>query len=480
MAIAPVPRLSSPARSHPPIRAYRAYLAQFTDYERQVKVAYRPTTYNLRRMRALCRALGDPQERFRSLHITGTKGKGSTAAMVAAALRAHGLRVGLYTSPHLVALEERIQIDGRPIPRADFARLLGRLVPCLEDLHPPGGMATFFEITTALAFLYFAEQKVDFAVVEVGLGGRLDATNVLRPVATAITCIDFDHMDKLGHTLAAIAREKAGIAKRGVPLVTAERAAEPLRAIERACARRGAPLLRAGPGGDLELVRFRPVWRGARPGIAAEVRGLGRTWRRLFVPLAGSHQARNLVVALGLIELLAARRLLRLRPAAVRAGLARTRARGRVEVIHPRPWPGGPGLIVDVAHNPVSLQGTLGVLEFYPRLTARGRVLVLAFSRDKEIDRMLFVARDAQAVVCTGFPSPRALPPAELAARLAATGWHWPRGLHVAATPARALARARARARPREWILATGSFYLAGELLGRLDAAKRRRPAARR
>ncbi|MBI3271179.1 MAG: bifunctional folylpolyglutamate synthase/dihydrofolate synthase [Planctomycetes bacterium] len=457
------------------------YLAAFTNYEKQTSIPYGPSTYNLDRMRALCRALGDPQDRIPAIHITGTKGKGSTAAMVASVLQAHGYRVGLYTSPHLLALEERIRVDGEPIARREFVRGMNALAPHLAALRmgevegADAGRATFFEILTALAFRHFVQAGVQFAVLEVGLGGRLDATNVLAaPAACAVTCVDFDHMDKLGDTLAAIAREKAGIAKSGCPLVTGESRAEPLAEIRRACAKLRAPLVRVGR--DLDLAAWRPEWKDGRPGGAVEVRGRLRSAYRLHVPLAGRHQAANAAVAVGLLEVLEERGLLRLRPSALREGFRRVEARARVEVVRPSPWPGGPGLVVDSAHNPVSIRALLEALAAYPAFAARGRVLVLAASRDKEPERFLFAADGARAVVCTRFRGPRACEPEELRDLLARSGRAFALGLHVARTPALALRRARALASKRAWIVATGSFYLAGEVLAGLRSRRARDP----
>src|SRR5437763_14611045 len=193
------------------------FLETLTDYERLRIVRYNTQNFDLDRMRTLLRKLGNPQEHFKTVHIAGTKGKGSTCAMVANMLQANGHKVGLYTSPHLVDIRERIQVNGAMIPHSDFSRLIRLIEPIVMRARP---MPTFFDVMMAMAFKYFAEQKGEIAVVETGLGGRLDSTNVIKTEVTGITSISKDHMAQLGHTLPKIAQEKAGIFKPGVPAVT--------------------------------------------------------------------------------------------------------------------------------------------------------------------------------------------------------------------------------------------------------------------
>src|SRR5690606_17774470 len=215
---APVKR---PVKSRSPSNYERAirYLHSLADYERLRIVRYTPVNFNLDRMRSLMKKLGNPQDTFRSVHIAGTKGKGSTCAMVASMLQACGYKVGVYPSPHLIDIRERIAIDGEMIAENDFARIVRQVQPVANKLKPA---ATYFDVLTAVAFKYFAEQKVDIAVVETGLGGRLDSTNVLKPEVTAICSISKDHMAQLGNSLSSIAREKAGIFKPGVPAVSVQ------------------------------------------------------------------------------------------------------------------------------------------------------------------------------------------------------------------------------------------------------------------
>src|SRR5687767_974315 len=216
---APEPKpvvIPDPSQSTGYVKALR-YLATLTDHERLRIVRYNSTNFDLDRMRTLLKNLGKPHEQFKSVHVAGTKGKGSTCAMTAAMLQTSGYRVGLYSSPHLCDIRERIQINGEMISHADLARLVRQVEPIASRMKQS---PTFFDAFTAIAFKYFAEHKVDVAIVETGLGGRLDSTNVLRPEVTAITSISKDHMAQLGHTLPKIAEEKAGIFKKGVPAVS--------------------------------------------------------------------------------------------------------------------------------------------------------------------------------------------------------------------------------------------------------------------
>ena len=215
------------------------FLSTLSDYERLRIVRYNHDNFNLERMRNLLRKLGNPQEHFRSVHVAGTKGKGSTCAMIAAMLQANGYKVGLYTSPHLVDVRERIVIDGEMIPQASFARLVRLIENMIGRLKPT---PTYFDVLTAIAFKYFADNKVDIAVIETGLGGRLDSTNVIRPEVTAITSISHDHMAQLGPTLGHIATEKAGIFKHNIPAVSVIQDPQAEAALKKIAEKVGAPL----------------------------------------------------------------------------------------------------------------------------------------------------------------------------------------------------------------------------------------------
>jgi dihydrofolate synthase/folylpolyglutamate synthase len=404
------------------------FLNASTDYERQA-VRYAPETYNLDRMRRLLELLGRPDRRFKSLHVAGTKGKGSVCHMAEVILREAGYRTGLYTSPHLVDMRERIRLDGRPVSEAGFVRAMNRMERALRRLRP-----TYFETMTAAAFLLFAERPVDYAVVEVGLGGRLDATNVIEPVACAITTIDYDHMDKLGRTLGAIAREKAGILKPGVPAVSSPQRPAALREIRR----RGRPF----------IPRIRVT--GSRGMLKFIVGDAGGGVQELRLPVIGAHQAVNAGTAVALVEASGAR----VSREAVRRALARVRLPGRIEVVSRRPW-----VIVDAAHNPVAARALAAALRSWP--PRRRTILVFGASQDKDARGMLReLLPGADFAIFTRAAGPRAADPAALARRAGRPAAIVPRVRD-------AVALARSLARPEDAVVVTGSFYVAGEALAR-------------
>jgi dihydrofolate synthase/folylpolyglutamate synthase len=404
--------------------------------------------WGLERTEELLAGVGDPHRRFRSLHVGGTNGKGSVSALCEAALRAaHPRRtVGMYTSPHLVSFDERIRVEGRPIDRELLLACEARLRPAIERTG-----ATFFEATTAIAFLCFAEAGVDVAVVEVGLGGRLDSTNVLLPDACAVTNVARDHTEYLGETLEEIAFEKAGIFKPRVPAVTGGTEPGPLGVLRDRAVDVGAPLTVLAPDAardirvGLDGTRFRldsPRW-GTR-----EVR----------TSLVGTHQARNAAVAAELLAMLPDD----LRPAweSIEAGFAGVRWPGRAQVERLR----GTTWVFDVAHNPAgvtSLAQTLDALEL-----PRPVVLVTAILRDKDWAEMLppLLARADAAVLTVAPSSPenRRWDPGEAAARLDAR-------IPIRVIPdfAAALQRAETLA-PHGTVLVTGSVHTVGDALHEL------------
>ena len=404
-----------------------SYLARFTDYERQ---AHSKRVYTLARMRRLIDALGRPDRAMKCVHIAGTKGKGSTAHMTEAILRGHGLTTGLYTSPHLVHLLERIRIDGDPIAPKAFVAVMNAMRPVLDRLRP-----TFFETMTAAAFVAFKRAKVAVAVIEVGLGGRLDATNVIEPAVCGITRIDYDHTDKLGTTLGAIAREKAGILKPGVEAVTSEIRPAALREILRP----GNPLSRVGKNLCIRNVT------AADSMLGFTLEGARCGPLRLRLPLLGRHQAENAAVAVGLAE-----RVAPLASHRVARALGRVSLPGRVEIVSRRPL-----TVVDTAHNPFSARSTRAALAPFE---GRRWNVVFGASRDKNVRGMLrALVRPGDRWFVTAAKSPRALSPAELAAMV--------KGSVPVATVERALRLAVKAARPRDLVLVTGSFYVAGEAL---------------
>lgn len=412
----------------------------------------------LERIQFLLRALGSPERTFPAVHVAGTNGKGSTAAMIASILRAAGLRVGLFTSPHLVRYNERIVVDGRPISDSDLDALAGELEASVRAAAaaPGVGQPTEFEVATAAAVAYFARSGVDVAVVEVGLGGRWDSTNVVRSAVSVITPIGLDHTNRLGTTVAEIAGDKAGIIRSGVPVVSARQLSEAAQVIAGEAEARGAPLLMAGRDFD---VRLREAGKG---GTAFDVRWRRRWLRELRVPLLGPHQAVNGATAAAACLTLresepgAAGLWAAVTDEAVRAGLQRVTWPGRMEVL-----PGAPAVVLDGAHNAEAAE----VLAETLRTVFPGErpVFVMAVLREKPVDRMLRTLLPlGRAVVFTAPRSSRTPPrePDELARRAA--------GLveTVAVEPSAegAVARARALAGPEGLVCVCGSLYLVGEV----------------
>ena len=415
-----------------------AFLFDLPRFTEQGAAAMKP---GLERMHALLGAMGEPHTRFRSVHVAGTNGKGSTASMAAAVATAAGLRTGLHTSPHLHDLAERFRLDGVPAPHAWIAGAVARFRSAFEAVGP-----SFFEATVALSFLYFAEQAVDLAVVEVGLGGRLDATNVLRPEVALVTSIGLDHADLLGDTLEAVAREKAGIAKPGVPLLTSAEGDGVLAALRETAEARGAP--------------FASVWDEVEIG-ALEATGDGlvfdlttplRIYERLAVGLPGRHQVGNAALAVRAAEL--AVTAVREDAAPVYAGLADVRKLGglaaRCEVVSRSPL-----VLADVAHNADGLRAALA----WARGLVGGTLYVLfGTMRDKDLTAMIGALAEAGAVVLpVGLPTPRAVAQDELRRALRAGGVP----VHDGADGMAGLAWFQRHADAADGLLATGSHLTA-------------------
>ncbi|HEV7501662.1 MAG TPA: folylpolyglutamate synthase/dihydrofolate synthase family protein [Vicinamibacteria bacterium] len=408
--------------------------------------------FGLATMRALVAELGHPERTFATLLVAGTNGKGSVVAYADSVLRASGLRVGRYTSPHLVHLNERIVTGGRAISDRALDEAVGSVRRAAETLARSRRLPsepTFFEVVTAAAFVHFAQARIDVAVLEVGMGARLDATNVADPLASAIVTIDRDHEAYLGTTLAAIAREKAGVLRRGRVTVLGPLAAEARRAIEGRARRAGARL--ADSARDTTVA---PEAKGG--GLRIETpHGVYRNLQ----PLPGGHQRANVAVAIRLLEEAGASGLavdLGRLPAAV----ARTRWPGRLQRL-----PGRPPLIVDGAHNPAAARALAEELR-----KQKPFVLVFAAMADKDIAEMGRVLLPlAREIVLTRVPGDRAASPAEIARRVKPLAARAYRTRTVGA----ALARARQLAGPRGLVVAAGSLYLAGEVLRSVAGGRR-------
>ena len=438
-----------------------AYLESLTNYER-VRDPEAMGRIRLERMQALCQRLGDPHRRFRSILVAGTNGKGSICAMAASILQQAGLRVGLYTSPHIEDLRERIRIcapavDGQEraeaseewISQDEFAALVTRLRPVIQELSDPalGGPPTYFEALTAVAFMHFVRCQVQIAVLEVGLGGRLDATNVVDPAVAVIAPIGLDHTDVLGADLASIAQEKAGIIKPGSVVVSGPQSPEAQRVIEAAAAQHGCRLLRYGQEMAAESIQQEET------GIACSIRGSRGRHAGLVVPLMGRHQAENAAVAVTAVEWLTDRGV----PyAAIRAGLQQVRWPGRVEVVRTEPL-----VVLDGAHNPSSAE----VLRATVRAQWPGRPvhLLIGMSTDKSREAMAAVVGPmAQRIICTKSRHARACDPEALTAAFAGMA------AEVLAIPDALDAYTYAlNTVPEDAVIViTGSLFLVGELRG--------------
>ncbi|NBB99874.1 MAG: dihydrofolate synthase [Bacteroidetes bacterium] len=400
-------------------------------------------------MEALLQAMEVPTDHLRVVHVAGTNGKGSTASMVAAMATAAGQTVGLHTSPHLLHVAERMRVDGAPAPEAWLADAVTRYRSLIERIGP-----SFFEATVALSLRYFVEAAVDLAVVEVGLGGRLDATNVLTPVVALITHIGLDHTDLLGDTLEAIAREKGGIIKPGVPCLTA--ATQPAVQVE-------LQGLADAEGASLEVVQQTTQLHGAAatgPHARGTLRTPVRTYEGLALELPGAHQWTNARLAVRAVETLGLAT-----DAAVRQGLGAVRKlaglRGRLETLHTEPL-----VVADVAHNPEGLQVALRHLRTIAP-DAQLQVL-LGLMRDKDLPAIArLCAAHAAGVTPVEGLSDRAVPAADVAAALRAAGV----SVHAPTTVAEGLPAFLTTADPSDALLATGSHQVVAPVVQHLSAA---------
>ena len=420
-----------------------------TDYERGERPelpAYAERVWRLDRVRELLAALGNPQQRYRAVHIAGTKGKGSTTAMIEAALRAGGYRTGMYTSPHLHTFRERIRRDGEFIPEMDVARLVEHMLPVLAE-RPE---VTVFEIITALAMLYFAEEPVDFGVFEVGMGGRLDATNVLLPEVSVITSISLDHTKILGDTLEAIAGEKAGIIKPGVPAVSAPQRASSLPVIAARAADLGTPLTVVGR--DWLWTPLNADLTGQRLTVCRAGHAAEPEYADLSIPLLGAHQQENAVTAVAALEVLRESGL-PIGRAAIRQGLDEVSWPGRLEVLATHPL-----VVVDGAHNPYSLERLLEALTSH---LSYGRLLLVFGSGVTHVpmDLLQVILPHAHRTFLVRSQHAKATTVEDLAAYAEASG-------HLArqcGSVAQGLRAALAEAGPDDLVVVTGSLFVVAE-----------------
>jgi dihydrofolate synthase/folylpolyglutamate synthase len=418
-------------------------LGKLPMYSRVGAAAYREDLDNTL---LLMEALGNPERLFKSVHIAGTNGKGSTSHMLAAIFQEAGYKTGLYTSPHLKDFRERIRIDGKMIEETAVCDFVERIRPISEAIDP-----SFFEMTVAMAFDYFALNAVDIAIVEVGLGGRLDSTNVIRPELSVITNISFDHMNLLGNTLAAIAAEKAGIIKHGIPVVIGRHQPETAAVFQQKAGLEKAALTVA------DQRRYVTDWKYGRHTLDVEIAtspvAADVEWYTL--DLSGIYQADNLLTVLESVHVLRGRGW-KLEQATVRHALRQvkrlTGLHGRWEIIHE-----DPDIVLDVAHNEDGIRQLLRQIE----LTDHEELhLVLGMVKDKAIDKILAILPRNANYYFTRSTIPRALPQDELAAQATAVGLKG----HAYPTVAEALGAAKEKARAKDLIVICGSIFIVAGL----------------
>ena len=410
----------------------------------------RRVPYRLERMRAFLRALGDPQDAYPTIHVGGTSGKGSTSTMIAAILSASGKHCGLHTKPHLNSMTERARIDGVAIPEETFAELLTEMEPAMMATAAEHSRPSYYETLLALTFLYFARENVDIAVIEVGLGGRLDGTNVITPLVSMITNVGLDHTEVLGDTVEAIAADKAGIAKPGVPLICGVELVEPKRIIREHCESVGAPFIALS-----DRVRKAAVTSQGRYGQAFELT-TARSEYKLEIPLLGSFQPQNAAIAIVALEELPEAFVPSVE--AVHRGLERVNLPGRMEV-----FPTHPIVVFDIAHNADKARGLAESLAMHFGVD-RSYKFVVAIGEPKdqrEIIRGLGSILSASFIFTTfdavGRPAARPQRLVSMAEELGLSG----RAIN---DPIEALSVARRNAEAADVVVVTGSTFVVAEL----------------
>ncbi|MEW6717062.1 MAG: folylpolyglutamate synthase/dihydrofolate synthase family protein [Chloroflexota bacterium] len=420
------------------------YLFSFVDFSRTHQQNLAPEHFDLKRMEALMLSLDQPHRTYSSVHVAGSKGKGSVCAFCASVLQAAGYKVGLYTSPHLKDFEERIQINGKPIPRRDLVALVNEIKPFVAQIEK----ITTFEIATALAFLYFARQAVDMAVVEVGLGGRLDATNIITPIVSVITHLYLEHTSILGNTLSQIAREKAGIVKDNTPVVLAPQAEEARGVIMAIASNRHARVIDVAQTYGYKLVSH--SLEGQTFSVWGERNKKGERQAEIRIRLLGEHQVENAVTAYATLQLLCGLGF-PFDEDALRKGFASAEWPARFEVISQKPL-----IVIDSAHIPEAAQMMRNALEEY--FPGRQIILVIGVSEDKDVRGILRELKPlVKEVVATQSDHPRALDVEKLAEISRESGFI----THVTPTVSEALDEALRLKQGEAFVFVTGSIFVA-------------------
>ena len=425
------------------------WLYGFVDYE-AVARPRDPSRYDLRRVLLFLEKLGNPHLKAKTVHIAGSKGKGSSAVMIYSVLRQSGFKVGLYTSPHLIETTERFRVNGRDITQVEFVALASKLKPLVAAINAEArfGELTTFEIMTVLAFVFFSEQNVEWQIIEVGLGGRLDATNVLTPDIAVITTINLEHTDVLGDTLTEIAAEKAGIIKPGVPVVSAPQTEEVAKVIRDTCRRKGAPL---------RLIHMTSVSPSRFKDEQQFFTIAGRLNRYdIRLPLLGSYQRVNTAVAVATLESLIEQGI-KLTKSNIEDGLAATEWPGRFQIVRQHPL-----VILDGAHNPAAARELVLSIKAYLPNRHQPAVLVIGASSDKDIGGMAEVLMPHfDEVVITRARHPRSMDVERLSAVFTTRG----KAVHQTTNVSEAVALGITLAGNGGLVCVTGSLFVVGEAL---------------
>jgi dihydrofolate synthase/folylpolyglutamate synthase len=434
------------------ISTYKAaldFLFSNTNYETSKRLRYNHDTFSLDRMYKLLKGLGNPHAKLATIHVAGTKGKGSTCTMLSVMLNSTGYKVGLYTSPHVLDLRERICVNGKMISEAAMVRLVKKVVPVVKRMasDPP----TFFEILTAIAFMHFVTLKVDLAVIETGLGGRLDSTNVLTPECVGITSLSIDHQQQLGDSMTKIAKEKAGIFKEGIPAVSVLQDNEVMKVLKQEANKAGSPLRFTGKDIDFSY-RFESS-RTLGPHNRVCVTTNNSKFEHLQVPVLGEHQAINCGLALSLLDCLKSRGYEIDDDQAV-AGLVNTRLPGRMELIHENPR-----VLVDGAHNAASIRALIQATGQH--IPYDSMVVIFGCCEDKDVKGMLEQLQyGADKIIFTRVNSPRSIYPDELGQMYTEICGKM---YQTSNSLAEALQIANRAVTTGDLICITGSFYLVGQ-----------------
>ena len=432
-------------------KAALAYIDTFINSERSPDFSRQARFYNLERISHLLTQLGNPHRQLKVVHVAGSKGKGSTAALIASILTHAGYKTGLFTQPHLISPRERCRINSRLISEEEFARSVDRLKPSIEAMGELKsiGRVSFFEIYTALAFSYFADNAVDFAVIEVGLGGRLDATNVVNPLVSVITPISLEHTAILGDTHEAIAKEKAEIIKPNRPVVLAPQIPEAQVVFEAVAADRDAPI--DGVGRDIHLKR--KDWNIS--GQTFDLTTQSAFYPDLFLPLLGEHQAFNAATAVASIERIRQEEY-RVPRTSIYDGLREVRWPGRMQVVGRSPV-----ILLDGAHSPTSAEALCKAIREIFRY--RRLILVVGLMRDKDLQAIgqVLCPFAAEIITTQAFDNPRVIPAEEIAQAWLETGANF----HVCPSVREAIPLAQSIATPSDLICIAGSIYIVGEAM---------------